>query len=56
MENQNPEPRYKVVRYYRVSGRRKTVLANVSLEIAQLHCNDPRTARPGVYFDGYRRL
>lgn len=46
---------YKVVRFFRKSGRRKIVMRNVSLEIAQLHCRDPRTSRAGIRFDGYER-
>ncbi len=46
---------YNIVRHFRVSGRRKIIKRNVSLEIAQLHCNDPRTRRAGVWFDGYEQ-
>jgi hypothetical protein len=46
---------YNIVRHFRVSGRRKIVKRGVSLEIAQLHCNDPRTRRAGVWFDGYEQ-
>ncbi len=53
MEN---ESRYNVIRFYRVSGRRKIILRNVSKEIAQLHCNDPRTRKAGVYFDGFEQV
>jgi hypothetical protein len=45
--------RYNIVRHFRVSGRRKIVHRGVSLEVAQLHCNDPKTRRAGVWFDGY---
>ena len=44
---------YNIVRYFCVSGRRKMIHRRVSLEIAQLHCRDPRTMRDGVWFDGY---
>ena len=46
---------YKIVRFYRVSGRRKIIHRGVSLEVAQLHCNDPKTRRAGVWFDGYEK-
>ena len=46
---------YKIVRYYR-TGRRKTIKTVSSLEIAQLHCNDPRTKKDGVWFDGYVKI
>lgn len=43
---------YKIIRFYQ-SGRRKVLHKSVSLGVAQLHCRDPRTAKAGVYFDGY---
>lgn len=48
---------YKIIRFYR-DGRRKTVKTVSTLEIAQLHCNDPRTKKTDsegntIYFDGY---
>lgn len=49
----NPaEPRYNVIRFFRVSGRRRVILRDVSRAVAQLHCNDPKTCREGVWFDG----
>lgn len=61
------EPTYKVVRFFRDSGRRVTVFRGLTLEAAQAHCNDPetssstatgarakqRTARYGPWFDGW---
>lgn len=44
---------YNIVRFYRKSMRRKIIHRNVSLEVAQLHCNDPKTRKEGVWFDGY---
>lgn len=46
---------YKIVRFYK-SGWKKTIKTVSSLEIAQLHCNDPRTRKDGVYFDGYHKV
>ena len=46
---------YKIYRFYR-NGRKKLVKTVSSLEIAQLHCNDPRTKRDGVWFDGYTKV
>ena len=46
---------YRIIRYYRVSGRRKVIHRGVTLQVAQLHCNDPRTSRKGVWFDGYEQ-
>lgn len=46
---------YKIIRFYK-SGSKHTVKVVSSLEIAQLHCNDPRTRKEGVYFDGYQEI
>jgi len=48
---------YKVIRFYR-SGKRRTILKNVSLEVAQLHCRGERTHKKDsqgniIWFDGY---
>lgn len=45
---------YRIVRYFR-SGRRRVLHRGVSLAVAQLHCNDPRTRNLGKWFDGYER-
>jgi hypothetical protein len=48
---------YNVIRFYKNRIRnRKIVMRGVSLEIAQLHCNDPATMKAGVYFDGYEAI
>lgn len=47
---------YNIVRFYRVSGRQKIIHRNVTLQVAQLHCNDPRTSKENVWFDGYRKV
>ncbi len=54
MENEIDQ-QYKIVRFFRVSRRRRMIHRNVSLQVAQLHCNDPRTRRDGVWFDGYEK-
>jgi hypothetical protein len=46
---------YRIVRFFRVSGHRRILHRGVSLTVAQLHCNDPRTRREGVWFDGYEK-
>ena len=54
MEQTAEDPRiYKIVRYYKQTGRRRVIHKNVTLSTAQLHCRDPRTMKAGVYFDGY---
>lgn len=45
---------YKIIRFYS-SGRKKILHRGVTLEVAQLHCSDPRTKKAGVYFDGYTK-
>ncbi len=45
---------YKIYRFYK-SGHKKLVKVVSSLEIARLHCNDPRTTKAGVWFDGYTK-
>jgi hypothetical protein len=45
---------YKIVRYY-ASGRSRTVKTGLTLTQAQKHCNDPRTAKPGQWFDGFTK-
>ena len=46
---------YKIIRFYK-SGNRRIIKTISSLEIAQLHCKDPRTTKAGVYFDGYTKV
>jgi hypothetical protein len=52
-ENMTTEKTYKIVRFFRVSGRRKIIARNQSLAMAQEHCNRDDTQREGVWFDGY---
>ena len=49
--------RYKIVRYYAPSLNRKkrTIKTGLTLEQAQAHCNNPKTRKEGVYFDGYEK-
>ena len=46
---------YKIIRFYK-SGHKRTIKTVSSLEIARLHCNDSRTMKAGVWFDGYTEI
>lgn len=43
---------YKIYRFYK-SGHKRLIKTVSTLEIAKLHCNDPKTCKPGVWFDGF---
>ncbi len=45
---------YKIIRFYEGSERRKVIMRRVSLQTAQSHCNDAKTHKRGVWFDGYK--
>ena len=53
MDNENE--RYNVVRYFRDRTKRKIILKNVSLAVAKLHCNDPKTQKENEWFDGFEK-
>lgn len=47
---------YKIVRFYQVSGRRPRVIKTGLTEAqAKAHCEDPKTSKPGKWFDGYQQ-
>lgn len=48
-----PEPRIYRIVGYRYRGRKRVIPNNVTLEEAQRHCQDPKTRKAGVWFDGY---
>jgi hypothetical protein len=49
---------YKIVRHFSDPNRpcrTRRGLTGLTLEQAQAHCNDPKTHKAGVWFDGYTR-
>jgi len=46
---------YKIYRYY-ITGKKKLIKTVSTLELAQLHCNDPKTQKAGKWFDGYQKV
>jgi hypothetical protein len=51
------EPRYSIKRFYHpdLDRRNRIIKRGLTLEEAQEHCSDPKTAKEGVYFDGYEK-
>lgn len=49
---------YKIVRIYYPHLNKKTrvIKRNLTIEEAQAHCRNPKTRKPGVYFDGYEEM
>lgn len=44
---------FRIIRFFKVSGRRRVIRNNVSEADAQAHCSRKDTMREGVWFDGY---
>jgi hypothetical protein len=44
----------KIYRFYK-TGKRKLVKKVSSVEVAKLHCSDPRTKKVGKWFDGFQK-
>ena len=47
---------YKIMRYYADGKKPRCIEKSVTLEWAKHHCNDPKTRKEGVYFDGYTEM
>lgn len=47
---------YKVVRFFRVSGRRKVIAVGLTRDQAVAHCSRRDTRRAGVWFDGFELI
>jgi len=44
---------YRIVRFFRVSARRKIIAVGLTRGQAMEHCSRPDTSRAGVWFDGF---
>ena len=44
---------YRIVRFFKGSGRRRIISSGVSLSMAKYHCVLDSSSRPGVWFDGF---
>ncbi len=44
---------YKIIRFYRKSGRQKVIRRGMSLTEARAHCSDPSSKKDGIWFDGF---
>ena len=44
---------YRIVRFFKGSGRRRIISSRVSLAMAKYHCSLDSSSRPGVWFDGF---
>ena len=47
---------YRIVRFFRVSGRRKIMALGLTRAQAMEHCSRPDTSRAGVWFDGFEMM
>lgn len=47
---------YRIVRFYKRSGRREIISTRLALSMAQYHCSLDSSSRPGVWFDGWELM
>ena len=47
---------YRIVRFYKRSGRREIISSRLALDMAKYHCSLDSSSRPGVWFDGWELM
>jgi hypothetical protein len=48
------DKKYEIIRFYKDGNRNRRVInRGLTLEEARRHCQDPKTRKEGVYFDGF---
>ena len=47
---------YRIVRFFKGSGRRRIIYNRLSLDMAKYHCSLDSSSRPGVWFDGWQLM
>ena len=45
---------YKIIRFYS-KGNKRIIERGLTYEEAKAHCEDPKTEKKGIYFDGFAK-